>query len=296
MIDKKTCVCCGEEKSSLKFYSQRNKLINEKFGLCKECAKDYVKVDTDFDTLHAVLRFLDLPFILERWTGVTQTDNGDNLGNYLRQISSLRGWKGMTYKDSTRLDVGEIQDTQDLLAKTDKSYQENIKFWANRNYTPEEFDFLNEVYEELCQDRKPNSFTVKNTYKNVARTQLQINKALEAGNGQEYDRLIKSLSKLMEDGNIKPTQTAGENSSVASWGEWVRKIEEQRPVLAPTAEFEDVDGIEKYIKKFFTKHFNRVFGLDNSPVSDDLGDEFNIDKIREEAMETSEEEGVDIGD
>lgn len=289
--DKKTCICCGDEKPSLRFYSSRNKLVNEKFGLCKDCAKGYVNPDVDFDTVHAVLRFLELPFIPERWIGVTQTDNGDNLGNYLRQISSLKGWKGLTYKDSVKLDVGEIHDSQDLLVKTDTSYQENIKFWANRSYTPEEFDFLNEVYEELCQDRKPNSFTVKNTYKNIARTQLQINKALEAGNGGEYDKLIKSLSKLMEDGNVKPNQTAAENNSMASWGEWVRKVEEQRPCLLPRDEFSDVDGIGKYINKWFTRHFSRIFGIDNSKVEDDLED-FDLDSIRQEALE--EEPDLDL--
>lgn len=179
--------------------------------------------------------------------------------------------------------------------QTDVVFQDNVKFWGNKKYSVDDYDFLNEVYAELCQDRNPNSFTTKNAYKNIARTQLQAQKALESGNSGEYDKLMKTLSTLMGDANVKPTQTAGENSGMASWGEWVRRIEEQRPILAPSAEFEDVDGIEKYIKKFFTKHFNRVFGLDNSPVSEDLGEEFNLEALREEATASQEEVGEELG-
>lgn len=291
---KLTCIKCGKTRASSSFYSNRNDMIHPNFSVCKDCVKEHYDTVKNIEALHDILRLLDAPFILERWQFVMNSEKQDKLGDYLRQINSLPNWKGLKYKDSTKVGGAEIETTEDLLMQTDVVFQDNVKFWGNKKYSVDDYDFLNEVYAELCQDRKPNSFTTKNAYKNIARTQLQAQKALESGNSGEYDKLMKTLSTLMGDANVKPTQTAGENSGLASWGEWVRRVEEQRPVLAPTAEFEDVDGIERYIKKFFTKHFNRVFGLDNSPVSDDLGEEFDLDVLRAEALATQEEEEGEV--
>lgn len=293
---KLTCVKCGKTRASSSFYSNRNDMIHPNFGVCKDCVKEHYDTKKNIEALHDILRLLDVPFILERWQFVMNSEKQDKLGDYLRQLNSLPNWKDLRYKDSTKIDGEEIETTEDLLMQTDVGFQDNVKFWGNKRYSVDDYIFLNEVYGELCQDRKPNSFTTKNAYKNIARTQLQAQKALETANSGEYDKLMKTLSTLMGDANVKPTQTAGENSGMASWGEWVRRVEEQRPILAPSAEFEDVDGIEKYIKKYFTKHFSRVFGLDNSPVSEDLGKEFDLEALREEALATQEEEeGAELG-
>ena len=287
MASKITCINCNKEKVSTSFYSNRNPLLAPNMGLCKECAKSHFE---DLDSLHEILRILNVPFITERWSFVMASEKTDKMGDYLRQINSLPNWKGMTYKDSDMNINGQVSSTEDYLAQTDRGYQENMKFWGNKKYTVEDFDFLNSIYDDLSQDRKPNSAMMKNAYKNIARTQLQAQKALEGGNAVEFDKLMKTLSNLMGDANVKPAQTSVENNGIESWGEWVRKIEETRPILAPTEEFIDVDGIGKYIRKWFTKHFERVFDLDNSPVEDDLKEDF-FDKVREEA---NEEEDCEI--
>lgn len=289
MAGKMTCVSCNKQKVTTSFYSHRNTLLAPNMGLCKECAKAHFE---DVDTLHDILRVLNLPFIMERWQFVMASEKTDKLGDYLRQINSLPNWKGLTYKNSDTENGGQISSTENYLAQTDRSYQENMRFWGNKKYTVEDFDFLNSIYDDLSQDRKPNSAMMKNAYKNIARTQLQAQKALESGSATEFDKLMKTLSTLMGDANVKPNQTSAENNGIESWGEWVRKIEETRPILAPTEEFIDVDGIGKYIKKWFTKHFERVFDLDNSPVEDDLKEEeFSLEKLREEAMQ---EEDIEI--
>lgn len=289
MAGKMTCISCNKQKVTTSFYSHRNTLLAPNMGLCKECAKAYFE---DVDTLHDILRVLNLPFIMERWQFVMASEKTDKLGDYLRQINSLPNWKGLTYKNSDTENGSQISSTEDYLAQTDRSYQENMRFWGNKKYTVEDFDFLNSIYDDLSQDRKPNSAMMKNAYKNIARTQLQAQKALEGGNATEFDKLMKTLSTLMGDANVKPAQTSVENNGIESWGEWVRKIEETRPILAPTEEFIDVDGIGKYIKKWFTNHFERVFDLNNSPVEDDLKEEeFSLEKLREEAMQ---EEDIEI--
>lgn len=293
MSSKLTCVKCHKTRAIPSFYSNRNPLLGEQVSLCKACAKEYYDVENNIEHLHDILRLLDVPFILERWNFCINSDKPDKLGEYLRQINSLPNWKDLHYKDSTKVGGEDIATQEDLLMQTDTQFQDNAKFWGNKKYSIDDYEFLNEAYQELCQDRKPTTFSIKNSYKNIARTQLQAQKALEGGNSGEYDKLMKTLSTLMGDANIKGSQMTGDNG-IESWGEMVRKIEEQRPCLTPSREFEDVDGIRAYVEKWFTKHFSRVFGIDNSPVSEDLGEEFDVEALKQQALQQSEEEEGEI--
>lgn len=293
MSNKLTCVKCHKTRAIPSFYSNRNPLLGDEMSLCKACAKEHYDVENNIEHLHNILRLLDIPFILERWNFCMNSEKPDKLGEYLRQLNSLPNWKDLHYVDSTKIDGEEVTTQHDLLLQTDPEFQDNAKFWGNKKYSQDDYEFLNEAYQELCQDRKPTTFSIKNSYKNVARTQLQAQKALEDGATTEYDRLMKTLSTLMGDANIKGSQMTGDNG-IESWGEMVRKIEEQRPVLAPSGEFVDVDRLQGYVEKWFTKHFARVFGVDDSPVSEDLGEDFDVESLKKQALQQAEEEEGEI--
>ena len=77
-----------------------------------------------------------------------------------------------------------------------------------------------------------------------------------------YEKMMSTLSKLMGDGNIKPVQENTVSDDDASFGLFIKKIENEEPVPEPLEEFRDVDGFRKYIDEWFVKPFARIFDLD----------------------------------
>jgi len=257
--ESKTCLKCGKEYAVSSFYSHRNPLINDKFGFCKKCVREYVDLN-NMDTLMDFLRTMDIPYIKDIWRQANESPN-ETIGTYFKNLS-LRQNKDLRFKDGevvtgkTNKEELTSIDTEDF-----RLTKEVIKRWG-RNLDIDDYIFLEEEFDRLGGNEAET--TIQETiYKNMARTQWMANKALEEGDHNKYEKMMKTLSQLMQDANVKPVQvkSASQDGSLASWGEWVKHIEEDEPIDDLDKDFKDEKFIKKYINRFFFTQIQRIFGL-----------------------------------
>jgi len=52
-------------------------------------------------------------------------------------------------------------------------------------------------------------------------------------------------------------------ADVNTLGTWIKKFENEKPIPEPDPEFQDVDGIKKYIRVWFLGHFCKMLGINN---------------------------------
>ena len=256
--EKKTCLKCGTDYAVSSFYSHRNPLLHERFGFCKKCVKGNVDLN-DMETLYNFLRTMDIPYLKEFWKQANDAEN-ETIGTYLKNLNSLRQNKELRFKDSDDLtgktNKAELFDIDSDFELTD----EVIKKWG-RNLEVEDYIFLEEEFENLGGDQSEDTLQER-LFKNMAKTQWMANKAYEEGDHTKYEKMMKTLSTQMNDANIKPVQvkSASEDGGFRSWGEIVKMIEETEPISEQQDEFKDVDGIYKYIDRWFITQMKRVFG------------------------------------
>lgn len=256
--EKKTCLKCGNDYAVSSFYSHRNPLLHERFGFCKKCVKGNVDLN-DMETLYNFLRTMDIPYLKEFWKQANDAEN-ETIGTYLKNLNSLRQNKELRFKDSD--DIAGKTNTAELL-DIDTEFEltdEVIKKWG-RNLELEDYIFLEEEFENLGGNEADTTIQER-LFKNMAKTQWMANKAYEEGDHGKYEKMMKTLSTQMQDANIKPVQvkSASEDGGFRSWGEIVKMIEETEPISDQQDEFKDVDGIYKYIDRWFITQMKRVFG------------------------------------
>ncbi len=144
----------------------------------------------------------------------------------------------------------------------------------------EDYEYMEKVYKSLTDTYKSDTPIQRMLYEDISRTRCEANKALRDGNLSLYEKLVKMISTLMNDANIKPVQeTAADNEGLGTWGQWVKKIEEDEPIPEPRDEFKDVDGIGRYINEWFVGHFSRMFGMefgDSKSVTEVLSENKDI--------------------
>jgi len=256
--EKKTCLKCGNDYAVSSFYSHRNPLLNERFGFCKKCVKGNVDLN-DMETLYNFLRTMDIPYLKEFWKQANDADN-ETIGTYLKNLNSLRQNKELRFKDSDditgKTNKAELFEIDDDFEVTD----EVLKRWG-RNLEKPDYLFLEEEFDRLGGYEAETTIQ-ESICKNMARTQWMGNRALEEGDHNKYEKMMKTLSTQMQDANIKPVQvkSASEDGALKSWGEWVKLVEETEPISDQQEEFQDVDGIYKYIDRWFIVQLKRVFG------------------------------------
>ncbi|MCY8228678.1 MULTISPECIES: hypothetical protein [Bacillus subtilis group] len=256
--EKKTCLKCGNDYAVSSFYSHRNPLLHERFGFCKKCVKGNVDLN-DMETLYNFLRTMDIPYLKEFWKQANDAEN-ETIGTYLKNLNSLKQNKELRFKDSDDI-TGKTNKAELLDIDTDfQLTDEIVKKWG-RNLELEDYIFLEEEFENLGGYEAETTIQER-LFKNMAKTQWMANKAYEEGDHGKYEKMMKTLSQQMNDANIKPVQvkSASEDGGFRSWGEIVKMIEETEPISDQQDEFKDVDGIYKYIDRWFITQLKRVFG------------------------------------
>lgn len=257
MSEKKTCLHCGNDWAVSSFYSHRNPLINERFGFCKKCVKENIDFN-DMETLYNFLRTMDIPYLKEFWKQANDAKT-ETIGTYFKNLS-LKQNRDLHFRDS-----------DDITGKTNKAELSEINYddfeitdaiirrWG-RNLELEDYIFLEGEFENLGGYEVETTIQ-ENLFKNMARTQWMGNRALEEGDHNKYEKMMKTLSVQMQDANIKPVQvkSASEDGGLKSWGEWVKLVEETEPVTEDESQYE-ATYIKDYIERWFVTQIKRVFG------------------------------------
>lgn len=249
---RKVCARCNKNKPLVRNYytADENLYSDGRFTICKSCVEDIIN-EKGFNGFITILRAMNRPFIQDIWKG--------DYKDYITQISSLHQYRGMTFDDSVYSNPYGIQPV-DADYDEDDEFEitpEMRRFW--RGFDDHEIRILEDYYQELISSYECETPVQRSLYRNMAITQY---KADNATTTKEFEGLMNTLSKLMNDANVKPAQELGTvEGSISTWGEWVAKIEETEPIPEPRDEFKDVDGIRKYINEWFIDHFARIFGI-----------------------------------
>jgi hypothetical protein len=196
------------------------------------------------------------------------------IGAYISN-ANLRQYKDKTYdtyleevteeerKNNKIETVDELKEIQNKNkdAVYDTITSEILMFWG-AGYALDDYVFLDNKYNQWVSRHECKTKAQESIFQKICLIELQINKATQ--NGDKVDSLIKSFNDLIGSANIKPVQTkdnvlADQNT----FGMLIQKWENERPIPEPDLEWQDVDGISKYISVWFFGHLCRMLNINN---------------------------------
>ena len=100
--------------------------------------------------------------------------------------------------------------------------------------------------------------------KQICNLEMTINRDMAVG--RSIDKNTNALNQLLASANLKPSQRKDETNpetEMTPFGVWISKIEDTRPISEVEPEFEDVDGIGKYVATWFLGAMCHVLKLNN---------------------------------
>lgn len=284
MAKNQKCSCCGNLKSTVTgyyiSYSPMCASNDKRMNICKDCVIDIYERYVDFysDEVKALYRITLLfdgyfsSSLVDVLMAQAKKTNTSLVRVYFQKVNSMPQFKGKTSLDSEFMSLEDGSIYQDIDSKEEESINveddftvtsEMIRRWG-RGLPKDDYAYLEEKYQELIAVYDHRNPVQRMLYQNISRTQLEAEKSRRTGNLQMYEKMMSTLSKLMGDGNIKPVQENTVSDDDASFGTFIKKIENEEPIPEPLDEFKDVDGFQKYINEWFVKPFARIFDLDMS--------------------------------
>lgn len=294
-IVKKTCCCCGKDKApTIGFYVSRSDLYANNDGripICKDClSKRYImyldRYGDERKALYHICMNLDITYNEKLVDGAfrrlrNRTKKESLFTEYIIQFNSLNQYKGMTSFDSEHLIMDnvilcDVENKYEKETKEDDCDYDSMKIpshvkkrWGS-GYSNEEYIYLEDNYEEFYDAYSHETPAEKMLLMNITKSLLEAERSRKAGKTKEYENMMKLVSSMLTDANIKPSQKKNKGDEVGEcFGTFIENIEKNEPIGDSIEEFADADGIGRLFERQFVKNFAKVFGL----VGDDNEDE-----------------------
>lgn len=315
-----SCMCCGAvyETQEKEFVTTTSPLFLANGGyypVCREClAKYYLNVvmpavDNDEKRAVEVMCSLidwyfcdDLLDLAEKITaGYRENGNRTPLPIVYGARRNMPNFKkrGITYLDTVKQrwnaskvvqSHDEVLDPNDPDSRREFVSEEDVWFFGP-GYTAGQYKYLREQYEDWCQRYDCQSKAQEEIFKTLAIAQLNVQMAQQEGNPKRTTEAIKTLQDLMDTAKIKPKQK-DDDSLVEqnTFGTLIKKWEDEEPVPEPREEWQDVDGIRKYVGTWLFGHLAKMFKLDNdwSQMYEDEISQYTVTPPRYESNDDGE--------
>ena len=266
------CPICGKWKNKTRKFYLSNSLDYDSFDhrcfYCIDCLNDMCFNKNgvpDIDGFKNVLEnYLDRPFFLELYKKSLE-DSRATLGAYNSRLNTgtyknkdLRWADGETEERKEQIN----QQTINTNIEIDKDELKELqKFWGN-TYSFEQYETLQNFYSDFTAGYECDSPAQVLNFKNAAKTQLMADEALSKQEIPAYNQLMKTLSSILGDSNVKPVQATGaEGNDQITFGVLIKKYENDRPIPEALD-----DEMKEYIDTYMAGHLAKMEGLNNELV------------------------------
>ena len=196
---------------------------------------------------------------IARVNGLKQA--GKSYDDTLREENAMWEWNATLGSEPTPQPVAHQHEAEDV-ASVIEVPEDVIEFWGS-DFEPEFVMKLDKRYKQWTDGAELDKGSVS-LYKQICILEEMINR--DAAEGKPVDKNMNMLNTLLGSLNQKPVQKkeADSSSDNTTFGEWIRKWENLRPIPEPDPELRDVDGIVRYITVFFFGHLARMLGIKNA--------------------------------
>lgn len=131
-------------------------------------------------------------------------------------------------------------------------------------YTPEEYEYLQEQYEDWMQKYEVDTKALEQCIQALCVSSLNIRRAQQSNDTKATQAAMKSFQEMLTTAKLSPRQHKEETvSDEETFGTLIQKWENEKPIPQPEKEFADVDGIKKLVTVFFFGHLCKMFNIRN---------------------------------
>lgn len=284
------CSKCGlEEQTNPKkyFYHAASHIYDRNdhyMTICKTCCNEmfrdyYNEYGNELKAIRRMCMLLDLYYDSKIIDSANKMNiiNGSLFAAYMSNVNKVT-YKNKTFDTSlraedlviyTKADIEKANEDEVVLA------EKTVEFFG-AGFTESEYKYLQDEYNEWVARYECSTKAQEELFKILSIMQLKIRKASASGIQKDLDSATKSFQDVLGTANLQPKQ-ARNNAMVEAntLGTLIEKWENEDPIPEPDPQFQDVDGIRKYVGTWFHGHFCKMLGVKN-----DTAEEYEREKAK----------------
>jgi hypothetical protein len=284
---KRICLKCRQEKLREHFAETPSPFFPGHLSLiCNECLCAGVDAK-DWNAVDRMLRWLDLPFEIDKWTKLHKVHGKDTLIAYLNLMKDKQyetiSWKDANERWALALQEEEIDEQIDELRE--QKYATLIKKWGD-SYNKEELIFLDELYAQICSTQNVSTPILQQYAKDFCEITLRITKKIRIGEDAKKDMDARDNIVKVAKFEASNSKTAANFESVGELMVYYAK-KGWRPNWHQEPQ-DSIDFLMGNIQQYLTRLVNGEGGLAEQVSS--RKESYNLSQRLEESDDTYNED------
>ena len=197
------------------------------------------------------------------------------------------------FSEKESSEITQQQDVADTIIESDIQIvpEEIIEFWGMG--LPEEKYIELEARRGYWLKQYPEGYVLdpgeEALLRQVCACEIDINH--ERAAGRSVEKMQNTLNSLLGGMNIKPSQKKEYEDNYIPFGVEIAKWEDEKPVIDPDPEFQDVDGFRKNIVAWFLGQLCKMVGIKNK-YSDVYEEELKKYSVERPKFEDDDDENT----
>lgn len=171
--------------------------------------------------------------------------------------------------EEREVSVAVIENTNPNKQNEEDVSQDDIDFWGH-GFSKQEYDLLNKKYKRWIDELPADADVtagMEALYRQICILEITINR--NTANNKPTEQAINQLNNLIGSVNAKPIQKKQDEAAESPFdsqpfGVGIRMCENTAPIPKPLPQFEDVDGVVRYITIWFFGHLCKMLHIKNS--------------------------------
>lgn len=286
-LKKRTCLKCRQEKLREHFAATPSPFFPGHLSLiCNECLCAGID-PKNWNEVDRMLRWLDLPFEIDKWTKLHKVHGKDTLIAYLNLLKDKQyetiSWKDANERWVLALQEEEIDERIDELRE--QKYATLIKKWGD-SYSKEELIFLDELYAQICSTQNVSTPILQQYAKDFCEITLRITKKIRIGEDAKKDMDARDNIVKVAKFEASNSKTAANFESVGELMVYYAK-KGWRPNWHQEPQ-DSIDFLMGNIQQYLTRLVNGEGGLAEQVSS--RKESYNLSQRLEESDDTYNED------
>ena len=197
MTNVKKCIKCKQERPIEQFKETPSKFFpGGRCYLCTPCLETMIKQD-NLGEVDRLMRWLDLPFDLDKWTQLYAQHKDHTLSAYFNLLyddhyEPLR-WQDESERWHQAQKEGTIDD--EIKALGDAKLKKLRKVWSG-SYKPEQLLWLDNLYNNIVATQNVSTPILQETARDFCELQLHIKEGLRAG--VDVSKMMKQKDDIVK--------------------------------------------------------------------------------------------------
>ena len=194
---KRICIKCKQEKPETEFqYTPSNFFPSHRCYICTSCLEKMAPAD-NLGEIDRLMRWLDLPFDLNKWTKLYETHGGHTLSAYFNLLLDDH-YQALQWADENerwRMAREEGTIDKDIEVLNDAHLRKLKKTWSAA-YAPEELEWLDNFYNRITATQNVSTPILQEKARDFCELQLNIKKGLRAG--VDVSKMMKQADDIVK--------------------------------------------------------------------------------------------------